>query len=415
MYYPYVHVRDERWLKVAALYWPKIVRIVPGDYHPRDSDTARVLIDELGFIDSQPPGPSVQAVATRFLELLENYLDIQFGIAWRYSDSSISDGPWQIRGRRNSDFVPEPARGRPLAAVRASQIDPRLAARLVRHKFAIQASRDDDPWHLLAMVGSVTPRYDHRDGLWLVMDERLASVYTSVLAEDFATANRLQPTTDQLGAYTVANNWTSDRIAAALLDEPGPRAAATSGELAETLGFLALNLVVPDRLDDIPVGKIVEIRKRYGQEFLAFGQAVDQTAADLAELVGIRDQPMLDSYLKDEVANRFAQPMDDLRRQLQGLKVDAATMAINVKTVLPAGAGLVAGALLAGHPLIAGTSAAALGLMTMRRGARQQRDATLQSAPAASFLLHTQERLEARGLLDETLRRIQQITGTGTG
>src|SRR5205085_2579554 len=128
---------------------------------------------------------------------------------------------------------------------------------------------------------------------WLVMDERLASVYSSVLAEDFAIANRLQPTTDQPGAYAIANNWTSDRIAAALLDEPAPRAAATSGELAETLGFLALNLVVPDRLDDIPVGKIVEIRKRYGQEFLAFGQAVDDAAANLAELANVRDQPTL--------------------------------------------------------------------------------------------------------------------------
>ena len=39
LYYPYFHVRDERWLKVAALYWPKIVRIVPADYQTRDSDT----------------------------------------------------------------------------------------------------------------------------------------------------------------------------------------------------------------------------------------------------------------------------------------------------------------------------------------------------------------------------------------
>jgi hypothetical protein len=93
-------------------------------------------------------------------------------------------------------------------------------------------------------------------------------------------------------------------------------------------------------LDDIPVGQIVEIRKRYGPDFLAFGQAVDQAAAGLSDLAGIRDQATLNSYLEDEVASRFAQPMDDLRRQLRSLKVDAATMAINVKTELPAGIGL---------------------------------------------------------------------------
>src|ERR1019366_1567367 len=151
-----------------------------------------------------------------------------------------------------------------------------------------------------------------------------------------------------------------------------PQMAAGKEELAEVLGFLALNLIVPDNLEDIPIRKIIEIRKRYGEEFLAFGVAVNQAAADLANLTDIRDQPALDRYLKDEVANRFIQPMNDLRRQLRSLKLDAMTMAINVKTELPLGAGVVGGAVLAGRPLIAGTSAAALGLLAMRRGLREQ-------------------------------------------
>jgi hypothetical protein len=32
VYYPYIHFRDEAWLKVAALYWPKLTRIVPPGY-----------------------------------------------------------------------------------------------------------------------------------------------------------------------------------------------------------------------------------------------------------------------------------------------------------------------------------------------------------------------------------------------
>jgi hypothetical protein len=124
-------------------------------------------------------------------------------------------------------------------------MDPCLAETLVRRECAVQVSRGDDPWSLLAHIGSLSPRYDDEADQWLVMDERLASVYSSVLAENFAIANQLQPTTDQIGAYVVANNWTSERIAAALLDEPDPCAATTSGEMAETLGFLALNLVVP--------------------------------------------------------------------------------------------------------------------------------------------------------------------------
>jgi hypothetical protein len=39
VYYPYIHIRDERWLKVAAaLYWPRMVRIVSPDYPTRNSE-----------------------------------------------------------------------------------------------------------------------------------------------------------------------------------------------------------------------------------------------------------------------------------------------------------------------------------------------------------------------------------------
>jgi hypothetical protein len=37
IYYPYIHFRDPRWLKAAALYWPRMVRIVHPDYPTRNS------------------------------------------------------------------------------------------------------------------------------------------------------------------------------------------------------------------------------------------------------------------------------------------------------------------------------------------------------------------------------------------
>jgi hypothetical protein len=29
LYYPYIHIRDDNWLKAAALYWPRIARLAP--------------------------------------------------------------------------------------------------------------------------------------------------------------------------------------------------------------------------------------------------------------------------------------------------------------------------------------------------------------------------------------------------
>jgi len=43
LYYPYTHVRDESWLKAAALYLPKLALLAPRDYPFRFSPTAQVL------------------------------------------------------------------------------------------------------------------------------------------------------------------------------------------------------------------------------------------------------------------------------------------------------------------------------------------------------------------------------------
>ena len=203
---------------------------------------------------------------------------------------------------------------------------------------------------------------------WLLMHPALVGIYTSVLAEDFAAANKLQPTTDQENAYAAMNTWTPDRIVTALLGDLDRPASATPNELPEKLGLLALELVVPTDLDRVPITQIIDIRKRYSAEFFAFGQAVDETASEIAELADIRNIVILEDYLHEIVKTRFEQPLADLEAKMRGLTGDAAAMSINVKTQVPAGAAFAGGAWLSGQPLLAGTGAIAIGLMAIRRG-----------------------------------------------
>jgi hypothetical protein len=189
LYYPYFHIRDERWLKIAALYWPKIIRVVPDGYPTaNDTDCARVLIDELDFIERQSPGSSVQAVAPRFLELLDN------------PDPRLSR-TFRMPGTGNL----APIIDRRLTAVRSNQIDPHLASALIEHQWALRVYSLSDS---AAGVHLGTSPVSEPEGPgWIAMDPRLVTVYTSVLAEDVAIANRLQPTTDQMVPYTVASHW----------------------------------------------------------------------------------------------------------------------------------------------------------------------------------------------------------------
>jgi hypothetical protein len=71
LYYPYFHVRDDMWLKAAALYLPHVARVRPPGYPVHDSPTATVLRDELDFLRDIAPGPQAAAVAQEFLALVQ--------------------------------------------------------------------------------------------------------------------------------------------------------------------------------------------------------------------------------------------------------------------------------------------------------------------------------------------------------
>ncbi|MEW2290176.1 DUF6236 family protein [Streptomyces sp. NPDC047841] len=156
--------------------------------------------------------------------------------------------------------------------------------------------------------------------------------------------------------------------------------------------------------------KIIELRKRHGAEFLAFGQLVEQAAQDLAGLPEIKDISILEQYLNDIVAKKFEYPLADLRRAVKSARLDIASAAINVRTELPAGVALAGGAWLAGHPLIAGVAGAAVGAMSLVRGARHQFAEPHGGAPAVSYLLHTGRALRPESLLHRSLHRMQDIT-----
>src|ERR1700755_2441564 len=87
LYYPYIHFRDDAWLKASALYWDKINRIVPDDMIglTDDSPTVRVLKEELGFIDDIPPDyyqtASVSDVFANVLESQGEELQERFDIS----------------------------------------------------------------------------------------------------------------------------------------------------------------------------------------------------------------------------------------------------------------------------------------------------------------------------------------------
>jgi hypothetical protein len=77
LYYPYLHFSDN-WLKVAALYWPRMGRIVPSDVLLNDSETVRALSGELNFtVDVEPGLDAVNLTDTLAIALDDHYDELR--------------------------------------------------------------------------------------------------------------------------------------------------------------------------------------------------------------------------------------------------------------------------------------------------------------------------------------------------
>ncbi|MFC7265854.1 DUF6236 family protein [Streptomyces lutosisoli] len=374
---------------------------------PSPTRTQCALADELDFIVQVEPTRTANAVAPMFLEVLERQAPelrelYRLPVVAAFSDhAEIAPPDREVDAEPRPPSFPASRRtfqdtGLDSAAVpsRAAglywdEVSSELRTALFAAELAVPSRR--------SRFSQVNPRP------WVAMHTALAWVYKCVFVEELARQGRFAPTTDQPAAHLASDGWDMDRIAAALLD-PAP-VPVTVQNPTGAVGMLAIRIVVPEDLTDVPVRKIVELRRRHRSEFEAFSAAITETVAILrAELADVTLPEARDRYVQMEVERRFALPLKDLRGAMKGLGVETAFSAANLKFELPA-ASTVAGGALAGEPVIGAALGAAFAVGGLRRAANQQRQALLAASPAA-YLLSVERGLEPSSLL-------RRITGGG--
>ncbi|MEV8100450.1 DUF6236 family protein [Kitasatospora sp. NPDC085879] len=374
LYYPYIHFRDEEWLKAAALYWPKLARVVPNDYPVADSGTAHALAEELDFIVPVDPAMTASAVRPMFLEALERH-GAEFQ---RYQVENSGRGV-----EVEPTLWTSSRRDYQLAGLYRDEVDDELRTALLERRLAVETRRN-----------SLEQDHSHA---WVAMDPRLAWVYKCAFVEALARNGRLTPTTDQKEAHLQWDGWDADAIAQRLGADTHP---VPDASVVESVGLLAVRTVVPANLADVPVSKIIKVRQRHGSEFEAFSAAVNEAVAILqSELAEVTVPEALALYAQLEVEHRFTLPLDNLRRAMKGLGIETAFSAANLKFDLPAVASSVAGGFFAGLPVVGAALGAVLGIAGISRTAAQRHRAVLADSPAAAYLLSIEGGLEPRSLL----------------
>ena len=397
LYYPHIHVRDDTWLKYAALYWPKMGRLRPPGYPLLDSMVSRRLHEERWLVDIPPPQWASAEVGRPFLALIDTHaqaLRDRFGIdridTWGMpaADAGFGyAGDQRSAGRRDDPAM----RGEVtwlnprFGFVHVSKIGPEI----------VDAAVDAG----LAVTGP------GRGGTWVGMHPELASVYTCALTERIAADDRLQPVTDQTLPHTAVSGWTLDRMVQVLVDRPVVDAAAPRphGDLAEAFVFLAFATVVPANLHTVPVEKILEIRSKFGTELDAFRAYVTEQVQQLAALDDIRDLSVFQEYLHTEIQRTVTAQLNQLQERLRSVGLDSAQALANVKSVaLPPLAALAAGTV--GVPAsVTVPAAVAACVVSAPVHWRRQRRTAIKESPV-SYLFQLKQELNPGTLIDR-LRR----------
>ncbi|KOV12371.1 hypothetical protein ADK60_32260 [Streptomyces sp. XY431] len=399
LYYPYVHVQDDAWMKTAALYWPQIARVVPDGYPVRDTDSARALAEQLDFFVPVSPGSAPAAVEAPFLEVIQEHA----GVLRRYYQvdewgRSLAVPPAL---RRTNAYVSQTlARthshhhdGRPpghVAHLYWKEVSPNLREALIQEGLAINTDR---------------PTYEGSNplGTWISMDPMLAWVYKCALTDELARRNRLLPTTDQIAAHAANEEWTTEHIARVLLRGRPPQA---DQPVTAVLGELAVQMVLPTDMATVPVEKVIELRQKHATEFDAFMTKVDTVAGKIQEeIAGIENREVLAAYLGRVKRKEFEAPLRELRAAMKSLKLEATTGVINVQTQAPAVLGTAGGYVGGGLPY-ASAVGVAFGLFGYTRQISKQRQDALAGSPV-SFLLRVEDGLRPGSLVRRLAQRIR--------
>ncbi|MEV4757821.1 DUF6236 family protein [Micromonospora sp. NPDC049559] len=402
VYYPYIHFRDARWLKVAALYWPHMVRIVHPDYPTRNSRLVQILQDELGFVVDHSPTTAARTMVGSFLEFV-NTLPSERHQAWRvrrelaYRDPQelAEPQPFPLTGTEH-DCVPDLERYGP-----AQWADPQGLAERIRAGALADVHASELASHLAEHMIDAELAVPAR-GDWFAMHPELAWIYKCRLTEELARRNNLAVTTDQLAAHAVISgplNFAPDTGASHdVIDRPG---------ISDTFGLLCVTAVVPRDLDQVPVEKIIEVRRRYGAEFDRWREYIDRVGAGLADQLRQIESPViLKTYLSDAVSRYAKAPVEGLRRGLADVGIDTAALALNNKFEMPAG--LATTGLLV-HPQLAVAAGVAFGALSLRRTARAKAEAA-RVAPAA-YLLSVQQTLAPQTWLSRVMAAARRAAG----
>lgn len=294
LYYPYIHIRDDTWLKYAALYWPVVTRLVPEGYPTEDSPVAAgfVRAEVLSDLPTTAALPETNSDFFGMVSARADELRARFGITHREG--------WPVRDGGAGSEGPG--------------ADPRLT---YLHYSKFQARHIN----MIVRNGLGEKHYGYH-GNWLGMHPDLAAVYMCLLVNQLAQHESLHPVTDQDLPHDALLEWDVERVTEVLLGVP-PR--LRQRDMTQEFVTAAVHTVVPAGLADVPVEKILELRETFRGDFYRFRAHVGDRFTELrADATAHRHLSVaVDELVRGELA--------DLEDKLRSIDLEPRRVRVRLK------------------------------------------------------------------------------------
>lgn len=329
LYYPYIHVRDRDWLKLALLYWDGIRRIVPSSVRTHDFPDVQMAVDE-GLVEDTLPADYLLAASERFREAIIPLLDHPF-LEPRTMLSEMA----QVMDRRGI--------GPGVAPDREVSIHVEKMARGLLHQLQDRglARRTED---------------------WIAVERGVGNLYMMCLASEMSARIRSPLVTDT-PEYASCGEYL------AYGDPPDPADVTGTSDLLLRLG---INLPSTEHLSRVPMERILGHHRRFAAERRRFRQAIEEIQRAAAT---ISDTNALADFLAEKAAEiRVADEAH--QKTLEDLHVETvgSALLISCPTVLASTAAVVKAVGEAGLAVVGGGIAVSIvNWWATRRRERRER------------------------------------------
>jgi Family of unknown function (DUF6236) len=311
LYFPFIHIRDDDWLKAAALYWPSVRRLVPRGYPKHDSPTAQTFFDA-AILRDEVPDSLIDSTAWDLLRILKQNADLlirDYSIGRAYED-------WDGRvWGTHSVHEREPE----LGWIHVTKFPPHVVDYLSSKGLARHGrAESSDPWIGLHPV--------------------LAGAYMTVLAGRLSERAHFEPLTDQVDLRIATPSNDVQAAMNLLLGRSQARQEAAEGGAAAGVAayvMLAVQYARPKNLNTIPADEIVQCRELLGEELQTFRNYVDSQRAELAELASIPIQSRRLESFAEHVQHTVQEPLQQLEKGLRLQKLEPTRSLLLAGSVAP--------------------------------------------------------------------------------